>query len=59
MGERTVPMIVEAGAAAGVPVKIRSGTSFLDLALDAMPELVAYQRQTLAALDVDLDRLLP
>lgn len=36
VGERTVPMIVAAGARAGIDVRVRRATSFLDLALAAV-----------------------
>jgi ribonuclease PH len=47
------------GTAEDAPIPREKLDQMLDLALDAMPELVAYQRQTLGALDIDLDRLLP
>ena len=46
------------GTAEGAPIPREKLDQMLDLALGAMPELVARQRQTLNELDIDLDRLL-
>ena len=47
------------GTAEGAPIPRTRLDQMLDLALGSMPELAAYQRRTLDALDIDLDRLLP
>ncbi len=47
------------GTAEGAPIPRERLDQMLDLALAAMPELVANQNRTLSALDIDLARLLP
>ncbi len=47
------------GTAEGAPIPREKLHQMVDLALDAIPELVAYQTRTLASLDIDLERLLP
>lgn len=47
------------GTAEGAPIPREKLDQMLDLALGAMPELVAHQTRSLRALDIDLDRLLP
>lgn len=47
------------GTAEGVPIPRQRLDQMLDLALAAMPELVAHQARTLNALDIDIERLLP
>jgi ribonuclease PH len=47
------------GTAEGAPIPREKLDYMLDLALGAMPELVAHQTRTLASLDIDLERLLP
>ena len=46
------------GTAEGAPIPRARLDQMLDLALGAMPELAAAQKRTLAALDIDIDRLL-
>ena len=46
------------GTAEGAPIPRERLDQMLDLALGAMPELAAAQKRTLAALDIDIDRLL-
>jgi ribonuclease PH len=47
------------GTAEGAPIPRQKLDQMLDLALAAMPELVANQKHTLSEVDIDLDRLLP
>jgi len=47
------------GTAEGAPIPREKLDRMLDLALGAMPELVAHQTRSLRALDIDLARLLP
>lgn len=47
------------GTAEGAPIVREKLDQMIDLALGALPELVAAQNRTLSALDVDIDRLLP
>ena len=47
------------GTAEGAPIPREKLDQMIDLALGAMPDLVAAQKRTLSALDIDIDRLLP
>jgi ribonuclease PH len=47
------------GTAEGAPIPREKLDRMLDLALGAMPELIAHQARALSALDIDMDRLLP
>lgn len=47
------------GTAEGAPIPRQKLDHMLDLALGAMPELIAHQARALRALDIDIERLLP
>ena len=47
------------GTAEGAPIRREKLDRMIDLALGAMPALVAEQKRALSALDIDIERLLP
>jgi ribonuclease PH len=47
------------GTAEGAPIMRDKLDQMIDMALGAMPALVAEQRRVLGELDIDIDRLLP
>ena len=47
------------GTAEGAPIPREKLDQMIDMALESLPELAAEQKRTLAALEIDIDRLLP
>lgn len=59
VGSASGAVVEVQGTAESAPIARERLDHMLDLALESMPELAAYQRQTLEANGIDIDRLLP